>query len=173
MAHPASVVVDRPEDFVGRVAELGLEGVVAKRRDSRYLPGRRTTAWLKQKLRCEERLAVTGVRRTPAGAVEAIFVARRYPDGSITGAGSIELGLGPKPSASWSNSSQICPCADAARSPGIRPRCRWSLLFTVCRTARCATRCSAKCWTTERPRGLHPSPIPPLPLPPGTPRCPY
>jgi len=93
---PTSLVVDREEDFVARVAELGLEGVVAKRRDARYLPGRRTTAWLKQKLRREEQLAVTGLRRSRAGAVEAIFVARRHPDGSFSGAGSIELGLRPE-----------------------------------------------------------------------------
>ena len=90
---PASLVLERAEDCVARVTELGLEGVVAKRRDSRYLPGRRTTAWIKHKLRREERLAVTGVRRTRAGAVEAIFVARRHVDGSFAGAGSIELGL--------------------------------------------------------------------------------
>jgi hypothetical protein len=80
---PASVVVDRAEDFVARVADLGLEGVVAKRRDSRYLPGRRSTGWLKHKLRREERLAVTGLRRSAAGAVQAIFVARHRTDGLI------------------------------------------------------------------------------------------
>jgi bifunctional non-homologous end joining protein LigD len=90
---PTSLVVDSAEEFVSRVVDLGLEGVVAKRRDSRYLSGRRTTAWLKHKVRREEQLAVTGLRRTRAGAVEAIFVARRRPDGSFTGAGSIELGL--------------------------------------------------------------------------------
>jgi bifunctional non-homologous end joining protein LigD len=90
---PASLVLDSAEEFVARVVDLGLEGVVAKRRDSRYLSGRRTTVWLKHKVRREERLAVTGLRRTRAGAVEAIFVARRHPDGSFTGAGSIELGL--------------------------------------------------------------------------------
>jgi bifunctional non-homologous end joining protein LigD len=90
---PTSVVVDRAEEFVARVAELGLEGVVAKRRDSRYVPGRRTTAWLKHKARREERLAVTGLRRTRSGAVEAIYVARCHSNGSFTGAGSIELGL--------------------------------------------------------------------------------
>ena len=90
---PASLVVDRADDVVACVSELGLEGVVAKRRDSKYLPGRRSTSWLKHKLRREERLAVTGLRRTRAGGVDAIFVARRHPDGSFTGAGSIELGL--------------------------------------------------------------------------------
>jgi len=38
------VVVQHPGDFVARVAELGLEGVVAKRLDSRYTPGRRSAA---------------------------------------------------------------------------------------------------------------------------------
>jgi bifunctional non-homologous end joining protein LigD len=90
---PASVVVERSEDFVARVEELGLEGVVAKRLTSTYLPGRRCTSWVKHKLRREERLTVTGIRRTREGRVDAIFVARRHPDGSLTGAGSIELGL--------------------------------------------------------------------------------
>jgi bifunctional non-homologous end joining protein LigD len=90
---PASVVLGRAEDFVARVAELGLEGVVAKRLSSTYLPGRRSPSWVKHKLRREERLAVTGVRRTRQGNVEAILVARRCPDGSLTGVGAIELGL--------------------------------------------------------------------------------
>jgi bifunctional non-homologous end joining protein LigD len=90
---PASVVVERSEDFVARVEELGLEGVVAKRLASTYIPGRRCTAWIKHKLRRQERLALTGIRRTRQGHIEAIFVARRQVDGSLTGAGSIELGL--------------------------------------------------------------------------------
>jgi ATP-dependent DNA ligase len=90
---PASMVVQRSEDFVARVAELGLEGVVAKRLSSTYLPGRRCTSWVKYKLRRKERLAVTGIRRNRDGHVEAVFVARRQTDGALTGAGAIELGL--------------------------------------------------------------------------------
>jgi bifunctional non-homologous end joining protein LigD len=90
---PASLVVEHPHDFVARVAELGLEGVVAKRVDSRYTPGRRSPAWIKHKLRRQERLAVTGIRRSREGRAEAVFVARSLPDGTLTGAGSIELGL--------------------------------------------------------------------------------
>jgi bifunctional non-homologous end joining protein LigD len=90
---PASVVVERSEDFVARVADLGLEGVVAKRLASTYIPGRRCTAWVKHKLRRRERLALTGIRRTRQGYIEAIFVARRQLDGSLTRAGAIELGL--------------------------------------------------------------------------------
>jgi bifunctional non-homologous end joining protein LigD len=90
---PASIVVERPEDLIVQVEGLGLEGVVAKRLDSRYLPGRRSRAWIKHKLRRQERLAVTGVRRSREGRPEAVFVARRLADGSIRSAGAIELGL--------------------------------------------------------------------------------
>ena len=93
---PASIVCERPEAFVTRVAELGLEGVVAKRLDSRYTPGRRSPAWIKHKLRRDERLVVTGVRRRPDGRPEALFVARQLADGSVIRAGSIELGLRPE-----------------------------------------------------------------------------
>jgi len=78
---------------VAKVADLGLEGVVAKRLDSRYTPGRRSSAWIKHKLRRLERLALTGVRRRSDGTTEAVFVARQRPDGSVSPAGSIELGL--------------------------------------------------------------------------------
>ena len=76
---PASVVVDRAEDFVARVGRLGLEGIVAKRLDSRYLSGRRTAAWVKHKLRRDEQLAVTGVRWSREGYVDGIRVARLNP----------------------------------------------------------------------------------------------
>jgi ATP-dependent DNA ligase len=68
---------------------------VAKRRDSRYTPGRRSAAWIKLKLRRHERLAVTGIRRSRAGRAEAVFVARPLRDGTLSSAGSIELGLRP------------------------------------------------------------------------------
>jgi bifunctional non-homologous end joining protein LigD len=90
---PAGICVDDRSEFVSRVGEMGLEGVVAKRLDSPYLPGRRSRAWIKHKLRRHERLLVTGIRRTSEGAAEAVFVARPRPDGTFIGAGSIELGL--------------------------------------------------------------------------------
>jgi len=93
---PTSLVVDSAEEFVSRVVDLGLEGVVAKRLSSTYIPGRRCTAWVKHKLRRHEQLALTGIRRTRLGHIEAILVARRQHDGSLTRAGAIELGLRPE-----------------------------------------------------------------------------
>jgi ATP-dependent DNA ligase len=74
----------------GRGTRTG--GLVAKRLGSTYLPGRRCTAWIKRKLRREELLAVTGVRRNRDGHVDAIFVARHHADGSFADAGAIKLG---------------------------------------------------------------------------------
>ncbi len=37
---PASIVVDEPDEFVSRVAALRMEGVLAKRLDATYAPGR-------------------------------------------------------------------------------------------------------------------------------------
>jgi bifunctional non-homologous end joining protein LigD len=46
--------------FHAAAAERGLEGVVAKRRRSPYEPGRRTTNWLKLKIRPEQEFVVGG-----------------------------------------------------------------------------------------------------------------
>lgn len=46
--------------FFEAAAAQGLEGVVAKRRGSRYEPGRRVTTWLKLKARPEQELVVGG-----------------------------------------------------------------------------------------------------------------
>jgi len=56
----ASHVVGEGEAFVRAAAERGLEGVVAKRRVSRYEPGKRSRDWLKIKLRREQELVVVG-----------------------------------------------------------------------------------------------------------------
>ena len=72
-----------------------LEGIVAKRLDAPYEPGRRSGAWLKHKHRRQETFAVTGWRPAPhyARRPDAIFVARAAPDGHLHPAGTAELGL--------------------------------------------------------------------------------
>jgi len=56
----ASHVVGEGEAFVRAAAEKGLEGVVAKRRGSRYDPGKRSRDWLKVKLRREQEMVLAG-----------------------------------------------------------------------------------------------------------------
>lgn len=71
------------------------EGIVAKRLDAPYEPGRRSGAWLKHKHRRQEIFAVTGWRPAAHHARRpvAIFVARTTPNGDLRPAGTAELGL--------------------------------------------------------------------------------
>ena len=50
------------EHVIHAVAEVGLEGVVAKRRDSRYEPGKRTGAWQKFKLQRRQEFVIGGYK---------------------------------------------------------------------------------------------------------------
>ena len=51
----------------------GLEGVVAKRKDSLYAPGQRTGAWLKYRFHCGQELVIGGYTPGPHG-LDAIIV---------------------------------------------------------------------------------------------------
>jgi bifunctional non-homologous end joining protein LigD len=61
------------QEVVAAVRGLGLEGVIAKRRDSRYSPGDRSAAWLKVKLDRQQEFVIGGYRPGPSG-VDALLV---------------------------------------------------------------------------------------------------
>ncbi len=107
------------------------------------MPGRRTPAWIKHKLRRDERLAVTGVRRRPDGRTEALFVARQLADGSLIRAGSIELGLRPDLMQELDRRLAELPARRRAPSPGIRRWCRWLHPSTGSATESFETPCCA------------------------------
>lgn len=62
-------------ELLGSVTELGLEGLVAKRLDSRYAPGKRSRSWVKVKVRHRQEFVVggwtpgEGARRDRLGAL--------------------------------------------------------------------------------------------------------
>lgn len=58
-----SEAVDEGADLLRAAMELGLEGVMAKRRDSPYLPGKRTEFWLKIKARQTRECIIIGYTR--------------------------------------------------------------------------------------------------------------
>ena len=72
------------QQVVAAVASLGLEGVIAKRRSSRYTPGERHTAWVKLKL-TSSRSSSSGVS---ARTSRNRRVAGRYYDGAAGAAPS-------------------------------------------------------------------------------------
>jgi bifunctional non-homologous end joining protein LigD len=95
--------VDVPEAFDGDLdaavaasRELGLEGVVAKRRTSRYRPGARSAHWVKLKHEQHVEVVVVGWRpgrggRT--GGVGSLLVATPGPDGALVYAGRVGTGF--------------------------------------------------------------------------------
>jgi bifunctional non-homologous end joining protein LigD len=50
------------EDVIQAIAQVGLEGVVAKRRDSRYEPGKRSGAWQKFKVKLRQEFVIGGYK---------------------------------------------------------------------------------------------------------------
>jgi bifunctional non-homologous end joining protein LigD len=62
-------------------AQHGLEGVVAKRADAAYQPGRRSRAWIKYKHRRSEHLQISGYRTDGDGRPETLLLARFGADG--------------------------------------------------------------------------------------------
>jgi DNA ligase D-like protein (predicted ligase) len=54
-------------NVVAAAKEQGLEGVIAKRRDSSYQPGRRTGAWLKHRIRHGQEFVIGGYFPGPHG----------------------------------------------------------------------------------------------------------
>jgi bifunctional non-homologous end joining protein LigD len=81
------------EDLVAVTRAQELEGVVAKRLDAPYQPGRRGTAWLKHKHRHREQLTVTAWRPGQRREPDEILVSRRQPDGTLRYAGGVRFGL--------------------------------------------------------------------------------
>ena len=80
--------------LLARAVELGLEGVVAKRRGCRYRPGRRAEDWVKVKTRLDDDFLIAGYTRG-TGAREALgaLVLAEDRDGSLAWAGNVGSGL--------------------------------------------------------------------------------
>jgi bifunctional non-homologous end joining protein LigD len=75
------------------VRRLGLEGVVAKRRDSRYDAAQRNGAWVKLKLERQQEFVVGGYRPGPHG-VDALVVGF-YEGRQLRFAGKVRAGFTP------------------------------------------------------------------------------
>lgn len=80
--HVSEVLEHDLDDILASAGELGLEGVMAKRADSRYQPGRRSRAWIKLKLQRMQEVVVGGWRPgsgARSGTIGALLVG--IPDG--------------------------------------------------------------------------------------------
>jgi len=103
--------VEIPDAFEGDVdaameASLrwGLEGVMAKRRDSTYTPGRRSRAWIKLKHLLTQEAVVIGWRPgqgTRDGAVGSLLLAVPDDDGELRYAGRVGSGFTERETRDW------------------------------------------------------------------------
>ena len=93
-------VVRLSEDFADGVAlrdaakRQGLEGVVAKRVDSPYRPGRRSPDWVKRKERLDEEFLIAGFTegKGTRGAIGALVLGV-HADGGLVYAGNVGSGF--------------------------------------------------------------------------------
>jgi bifunctional non-homologous end joining protein LigD len=80
-----------PAQIDAAVRDLQLEGVVAKRRDSRYEPGKRSAAWVKVKFNRRQEFVVGGLKPT-GGGFESLLVGY-YEGNELLFAGKVRAGL--------------------------------------------------------------------------------
>ncbi|QAY72337.1 ATP-dependent DNA ligase [Agromyces protaetiae] len=85
------------EAALAEARALGLEGLVAKRRGSRYRPGVRSDDWVKLKLTRTQEVLIGGYRKgtgTREGRIKSLLVGTPTPDGRLEYAGRVWSGLG-------------------------------------------------------------------------------
>ena len=87
-----------PDLIVRAVAQVGLEGVVAKRRDSRYEPGKRSGVWQKFKVQHRQEFVIGGFK-PESGSFQSIVVGY-YENNRLRFAGRVRAGFTPAQRAS-------------------------------------------------------------------------
>ena len=68
----SQTVTASANDMIRAITELGLEGIIAKRQDSLYEPGKRSGAWVKYKVNKGQEFVVGGY--TPGNPFDAVIV---------------------------------------------------------------------------------------------------
>ena len=81
-------------DIVATVRAMGLEGVIAKRKDSPYIQNDRSPHWLKLKLERQQEFVIGGYRTGGSSGLDAVLVGY-YDDGDLRFAGKVRAGFIP------------------------------------------------------------------------------
>ena len=82
-----------PDELLRGAKELGFEGIVAKRGDSLYEPGKRSGAWVKYKLKHSEEFVIGGY--TPGSPFDALIIGE-YHEGNLHFAAKVRNGFVPR-----------------------------------------------------------------------------
>jgi bifunctional non-homologous end joining protein LigD len=115
--------------------EKGMEGIIAKRKDSLYRPGKRTSDWLKIKARLQQEFVVGGFT-APKGSRKHLgaVVLGAYTDGKLrhygyAGSGFTEKGLKDAVERMKPLSIDKCPFVNP---PNIKEKIQWLRPKLVC-----------------------------------------
>jgi len=114
-----------PADLLRSVKELGFEGIVAKRKNSVYEPGKRSGAWVKFKLNRSDEFVIGGY--TPGHPFDALIVGH-YKDDRLYFVGKVRNGFVPRLRRELCKSlkpleTAICPFANLPE----KKRTQWAL----------------------------------------------
>jgi bifunctional non-homologous end joining protein LigD len=90
---PSEALEGTAADVIAAVRSLGLEGILAKRKESRYVPGERSSAWQKLKLDRQQAFVIGGYRPGSNG-VDALLVGY-YEGKPLRFAGEVRAGFTP------------------------------------------------------------------------------
>jgi bifunctional non-homologous end joining protein LigD len=119
---PPSFVADSPDDVVAQSRRLGLEGVVAKRLDSPYSPGKRSPDWTKAPFIRTQEVVILGFKEGEgrrAGTIGALLVGL-YRGGKLSFAGGV--GTGFTDAALHALQAQLTPLTTASPAADDVPR---------------------------------------------------
>ena len=81
-------------DIAAALRDAGIERVIAKRKDSHYEPGERSSDWVKLKLETQQELVIGGYRPDGPGSIDALLVGF-YEGKELRFAGKVRAGFVP------------------------------------------------------------------------------
>ena len=132
---PVSItpVSDDAEALLAATRANGFEGIVAKRRDSTYQPGRRSPSWVKVKHRHEQEMVVGGYKvgeGNRTGTFGSLLVGVYDDDGRLQFAGAVGTGFDERLLNAITPQlralqTDVCPFGEVPKLPGGAGRLRW------------------------------------------------
>jgi bifunctional non-homologous end joining protein LigD len=108
-----------PQEIAAAVRQLGLEGVVAKKRRSTYTPGRRSDAWIKVRFAQRQELVIGGYKPT-ATAFDSLLVGY-YEGRKLICAGKVRNGFANLPSSRSSHWGEGITLEEMAGIHWVKP----------------------------------------------------
>lgn len=127
-----------PDAILAAIKQRGLEGIVAKRRTSRYEPGRRSGAWVKVKCLREQEFVIGGFT-APKGTRShfGALIVGYFQKGELIFAGKVGTGFDEKTLAKLHEEMLARRIEKSPFAALPNKRSRWTANFTSAELARC------------------------------------